>query len=124
MARPGIEILEKSQKGNLDITAWMIWFLKTFVRATYRSSVIIKRAVQIGNFWKDHVEVDLSLRQKKVIQKMLDCEPQGFVGGMTNRKYVGLLKVSSASAKRDLGDLEYKGILKRNQSQGRSISYP
>jgi Fic family protein len=54
---------------------------------------------------------------------MLEHEPSGFIGGMTNRKYVGITKVSAASAKRDLGDLEDKGVLKRNESKGRSISY-
>ncbi len=54
---------------------------------------------------------------------MLDLEPDGFVGGMTNRKYVSIAKVSAASAKRDPLDLEQKGILKRGAAKGRSLSY-
>lgn len=117
------KILEKSQKGNLDITDWIVWFLKTFVRAIEKSQIIIDRAIFIGNYWKIHAHIDLNPRQKKVIQKMLEYEPSGFVGGMTNRKYVSLTKISAASAKRDLGDLEEKGLIRRSESKGRSISY-
>lgn len=117
------DILEKTQKGNVDVTDWIIWFLNTFVRAIQRSESMMKRAMLVGNFWKVHAQIDLNPRQKKVLQKMLESESQGFLGGMTNRKYVSITKVSSASAKRDLLDLEEKGLLKRNESKGRSVSY-
>lgn len=117
------QILENSQKSNLDITNWIVWFLKTFIRAIQSSEKIISRAILIGNFWKMHAELDLKQRQRKALQKMLECEPQGFVGGMTNKKYVSMTNVSPASAKRDLADLEEKGLIKRNESGGRSISY-
>lgn len=116
-------ILEKSQKGNLDITEWLIWFLKTFVRATESAQAAINRAMLVGNFWKRHAQADLSPRQKKALQKMLDADPEGFEGGMTNRKYVSMTRVSSASAKRDLADLEEKGLIKRNAAKGRSLNY-
>lgn len=54
---------------------------------------------------------------------MLECEPQGFLGGMTNKKYVSITRVSPASTKRDLSDLEEKGLLNRNEPGGRSVSY-
>lgn len=117
------KILETSQKSDLDITDWIVWFLKTFIRAIENSEEIINRAIMVGNFWKTHSEIDLSQRQKKVLQKLLECEPKGFIGGMTNKKYVSITRVSSASAKRDLVDLEEKRILKRNESGGRSVSY-
>lgn len=117
------KILETSQKSSLDITDWIIWFLKTFIRAIENSEAIISRAILVGNFWNAHSTIDLSQRQKKVLQKMLECEPQGFVGGMTNKKYVSITRVSPASAKRDLSDLEEKGLLNRNESGGRSVSY-
>ncbi|MGZ3788083.1 MAG: Fic family protein [Bacteriovorax sp.] len=117
------KILETSQKSGLDITDWIVWFLKTFIRAIENSEEGINRAILVGNFWNTYSGLDLSQRQKKVLQKMLECEPQGFVGGMTNKKYVSITRVSSASAKRDLVDLEKKGLLKRNESGGRSVSY-
>lgn len=54
---------------------------------------------------------------------MLESEPTGFAEGMTNRKYVGITGVSPASAKRDLSELEEKGLIKKNESKGRSVSY-
>lgn len=117
-------ILEKCQRSSsLDITDWIIWFLKTFVRAIEKSKKLINQATIIGNFWKTNAQLDLNARQKKILQKMLELEPEGFLGGMTNRKYVSLTRASPASAKRDLSDLENKGLLKRNAARGRSISY-
>lgn len=117
------QILEKTQKGSLEVTDWIIWFLKTFVRALERSQVEINRALLIGNFWKKNAHIELNQRQKKVLQKMLEHQPNGFVGGMTNRNYVSIAKVSPASAKRDLADLEEKKLIVRNESKGRSTSY-
>ncbi len=54
---------------------------------------------------------------------MIECEPEGFIGGMTNKKYVSIAKVSPATAKRDLADLVEKKLLKKNESKGRSVSY-
>ena len=116
-------VLEKTQKGDLDITDWIIWFLKTFIKALEKSEVTIKQAILIGEFWKTHAHVDLNPRQKKVLQKMLESDRLGLSGGMTNRKYVSLAKTSRETAKRDLGDLEEKNLIKRNKSKGRSISY-
>lgn len=117
------KILEASQKSGLDITDWIIWFLNTFIKAIQNSEEVINKAVIVGNFWKINSGIDLNQRQKKVLQKMLECEPRGFVGGMTNKKYVSITRISSASAKRDLVDLEDKGLLKRNELGGRSVSY-
>lgn len=117
------DILEQTQKNDLDITNWIIWFLETFVRAIERSQTIIDRAILIGNFWRTHSQVDLNPRQKKVLQKMLESNHQGSIGQMTNRKYVSLTKTSRETAKRDLADLEEKNLLKRNKSKGRSLSY-
>ncbi len=62
-------ILERTQKGDLDITNWILWFLETFVRAINRSAEIIERAVLVGNFWKVHAQQDLNPRQKKSCKK-------------------------------------------------------
>lgn len=116
-------ILEKSQKGSLDLTEWISWFLDTLIKAIDKSEAFVKKASTINNYWKINSQIELNLRQKKVIQKMLESEPEGFIGGMTNRKYVSITRTSPASAKRDLSDLEEKGLLKRNSAKGRSISY-
>jgi Fic family protein len=117
------EILEKTQKGDLDITEWILWFLELMIQALESSLEIIKKAQLIGEFWENLSEIEINTRQKKVLQKMLEQEPKGFEGGMTNKKYVSITKTSRETAKRDLADLEEKGIIKRNPGMGRSISY-
>jgi Fic family protein len=116
-------ILEESQKNSCDLTRWLKWFLKIFCKATEQSQLIIDKALQISRFWKTYNQNELQARQIKIINKMLEAEPNGFEGGMTNRKYVNITKVSRETAKRDLAELEQLGILIRNRGLGRSISY-
>lgn len=117
------EILEACQKGTCDITDWLEWFLSMYARAITTSEGVIGKALFIAKFWQQHGKTELNQRQIKVLQKMLEAEPQGFEGGINNRKYVSITSTSSESAKRDLADLEIKGILKRNLGKGRSTSY-
>lgn len=117
------EILESIQKNNLDITLWLKWFLEMLTKAFANSQGLIHKAIFVAKFWKHHQATVLNERQRKVIQKMLALEPEGFLGGITNKKYVSITKTSRESAKRDLADLEQKGILKRNPGEGRSVSY-
>ena len=116
------EVLEKSQKGGCDITTWLIWFLQMYVRAIEGSQETIKKALLVAKFWQRNNQIEINERQIKVTNQLLEAEPMGFEGGLTNRKYVSLTKVSRETAKRDLGDLEKKGILKRI-SRGRSVSF-
>lgn len=117
------EILEKTQKGACDITPWLAWFLGMFVRAVESSKGIVDKALFMAKFWQSHAQVELNERQRKVLQRLLEAEPQDFEGGLTNRKYVSLTRVSRETAKRDLAELEQKRLLKRNPGKGRSVSY-
>jgi len=117
------QILEKTQKGGCDITDWLCWFLELFTRAIASSQEIINKALSIAKFWQTHSQSDLNSRQVKAVNRLLEAGPQGFEGGLTNRKYVSLNKVSPETAKRDLSELEDRGILKRNKGGGRSVSY-
>lgn len=117
------QILETSQKGSCDITLWLEWFLNVYVRAIETSKDVIKKALMLAKFWRVFRDTSFNNRQKKIIEKLLEFEPQGFEGGLTNRKYVSITKISPETAKRDLADLEEKGVLKRNESKGRSTSY-
>lgn len=116
------ETLERCQKGNCDITEWLEWFLGLFLRSVESSKDVIELALSIAKFWKIHSQSALNARQIKAVNRLLEAGPPGFEGGMTNRKYVGLNKVSPETAKRDLHDLETRGILKRIGG-GRSVSY-
>ncbi len=117
------DVLESSQKGTVDITKWIKWFLAMYTRAIQSSNSEVDKAVLVAQFWKCHRESLLNPRQLKVVNRLLEAMPNGFEGGMTNRKYVSLTKVSRETAKRDLAELERKKILKRNPGDGRSVSY-
>jgi Fic family protein len=62
-------------------------------------------------------------RQRKALNAMVDSGPEGFAGGMTTRKYVGMTRASRATAFRELADLVNKGMIKPAPAQGRSASY-
>ena len=117
------DVLEKCQKNDCDITNWIKWFLKIYSQSIDHSESMISHTLKVSQFWKRNQNIELNSRQRKVIQKVLEHGPQGFEGGLTNRKYVSLTKTSRESAKRDLADLEDKKIIIRLGSAGRSVSY-
>ena len=113
------DILEKSQKGPLDITEWLNWFLLCYLRALEDSENTISTVLRKAEFWRRHVESELNKNQKKVVNRLLD----GFEGDLTTRKYVSMTKTSRATAYRDITDLVQKNILIPNKGKGRSVSY-
>lgn len=117
------DILESSQKGEVDITIWLQWFLECVERAIRSSEKIIARILAKSEFWQRFSEVTMSPRQRKVVNRLLDAGPGGFEGGLTTRKYRGLTKTSRATAFREINDLLEKGILKKNEGLGRNVSY-
>ncbi|MFC1859373.1 Fic family protein [Thermodesulfobacteriota bacterium] len=116
-------VLERTNKGGGDITEWMKWFLECMSRAILRSGKLLSNVMQKAYFWKRHTQTELNDRQRKAINRLLEAGPGGFEGSMTNRKYASMTHISRATAQRELADLVSKGILRRNPSGGRSISY-
>ena len=117
------DILERTQKGNGDITKWIIWFLYCLTRAVQRSESEIRKVMDKARLWEHIAHLDLNERQRKVVNRLLEAGPDGFEGGMTNRKYRGITKTTRETAKRDIGDLVTKGILVKRPGGGRSSSY-
>lgn len=117
------DILEKSQKGSLDITGWLQWFLECFIHAIEDSNESILKVIQKSLFWQKHAQTIFNKNQQKVINRLLDAGEGGFKGGLSTRKYVGMTKVSRATAYRDIADLVEKKVLKQNKTKGRSVSY-
>lgn len=117
------DVLESTQKGGLDITAWLLWFLECVMRAIQNSEDAIATVINKGHFWQTFADVAMSDRQRKVVNRLLDAGPDGFDGGLTTRKYVGMTKCSRATAFREIADLVEKGILKQNAGAGRSVNY-
>lgn len=117
------EILEKTQKSDGELTPWLLWFIEMFINSISNSEEIINKVISISKFWKLHSDIDFNERQKKVVSRLLEMGPGGFEGGLTNKKYKSMTKVSRETAKRDLSELLKKGVLKQNEGRGRSVSY-
>ncbi|MFH1812470.1 MAG: Fic family protein [Pseudomonadota bacterium] len=116
-------VLEQTQRGSVDVTAWLQWFLGCQQRAIERSLDVARLSLQRASFWRTHAELELNPRQRKVLGRLLDAGPDGFEGGLNNRKYVGLTSTSRETAKRDLAELVELGLLRRRPGGGRSASY-
>lgn len=117
------DILERCQKGGMDITEWLLWFLGCFERAIERSEVLISKVLRKANFWELYGQISITDRQRKVVNRLLEAGPGGFVGGLTTRKYMGMTKTSRATSYREISDLVDKGMLYQNSGKGRSVNY-
>ncbi len=117
------EVLEKCQKGDPDITNWLVWFIDCFERTISRSDKLINAVLQKARFWETHSQTEINARQRKVINRILDAGQGGFEGGLTTRKYAGMTKTSKATSYREITDLLKKEALTQNPGKGRSVSY-
>ena len=113
------EFLEKTQKGNLDITDWIIWFLDCLKNALENSSILLERILFKAHFWTKHQTTNLNERQRKLLNRMLD----GIEGRMTSSKWAKMAKCSKDSAVRDINELISLGILIKESAGGRSTNY-
>ena len=113
------EILEKTQKGTLDITNWIEWFLECLKNSFEPSSKVLSRTLIKADFWKTHSTTILNQRQHKMLNKLLD----GFDGKLTTSKWGKICKCSQDTALRDIQDLMTKKILRKESSGGRSTNY-
>lgn len=113
------EILESTQKGGLDITPWLFWFLGCLDRAIDGSENVLASTFKKKDFWARFGNQDLNERQKKILNRLLD----GFEGKLTSSKWALICKCSQDTAGRDIQDLISKKILVKNSEGGRSTSY-
>ncbi len=113
------EILEKTQKGSLDITDWIKWFLSCLINALKATDTILNRVLFKADFWNRHTKTIINERQEKLLNKILD----GFEGKLTSSKWTKIAKCSKDTAIRDINDLINKNILKKEEAGGRSTNY-
>jgi Fic family protein len=113
------EILERTQKGTLDITPWMEWFLACLGRAFSGTETTLANVLHKARFWEKHSSLALNDRQRLVLNSMLD----GFEGKLTTVKWSRLAKTSHDTALRDIQDLIDREILQKDTGGGRSTSY-
>ncbi len=113
------EKLESCQKGDLDVTEWLIWFLGCLDRAIGTSAETLAAIMAKARFWDRHSGVTLNARQIIILNRMLD----GFDGKLTTTKWAAICKCSQDTALRDIDDLIRRKILVKEDSGGRSTSY-
>lgn len=112
-------ILEKTQKGDSDITNWVVWFLNCLKEAIIASNTIIDKVVRKHHFWMQ-INVNISNdSQRLMLNKLMD----NFEGNLTSSKWAKMTKVSADTALRDITDLVNKGILIKADSGGRNTNY-
>lgn len=113
------DMLGSTQKGDLDITPWLSWFIGCLDRAFDGAETIFASVMRKARFWEAVAGQPLNERQRKVINRLLD----GFDGKLTNAKWAAITKASSDTALRDINDLVQRGILVKDLAGGRSTSY-
>jgi Fic family protein len=113
------DILEETQRGTLDITNWLDWFLRCLDRAFDGAETIIGNVLHKATFWEKHGASDFNDRQRLMLNRLLE----GFEGKLTSSKWEKIAKVSQPTATRDINDLIKRGILERDAAGGRSTSY-
>lgn len=112
-------VLERSQKGNLDVTDWLTWFIGCMGRSLERAEGTLSVVLRKARVWQRVGRAGVNDRQRKVLNRLLD----GFEGKLTSSKYAKLAQCSSDTALRDIRDLLDRGVLLRNPGGGRSVSY-
>jgi len=113
------DILERTQKGALDVTPWMEWFLGCLGRAFEGTEITLAAVLRKARLWERYASATLNERQRVVLNRLLD----GFTGKLTTTKWAKLAKSSHDTALRDIQDLIGQGILKKDSAGGRSTSY-
>jgi Fic family protein len=112
-------MLKKAQKGGLDVTPWLEWFLGCLDRAFDGAEHILAGIFRKAHFWEAHAEKPFNERQQAVINMLFD----GLEGKLTSSKWAMLAKCSQDTALRDIDDLVKRGVLAKEPGGGRSTSY-
>lgn len=111
--------LEATQKGPLDVTPWLSWFLGCLLRAVQGADATLAGVLDKAQFWQRWAGTPMNERQTKVLNRVLD----GFEGKLTNAKWAAIGKCSPDTALRDINDLLARGVLRRLEGGGRSTGY-
>jgi Fic family protein len=113
------DVLEATQRGDLDITGWLQWFLACLGRAFDGAESTLENVIYKARFWEHAAGQQLNDRQRAMLNRMLD----GFEGRMTSSKWAKIMKTSQDTATRDINDLVNRGLLVKDSAGGRSTGY-
>lgn len=112
-------LLEATQKGPLDVTPWLDWFLGCLLRAVQGSDSTLAGVLDKAQFWQRWAGTPMNARQTLVLNRVLD----GMEGKLTNAKWAAIGKCSPDTALRDINDLLALGVLARLEGGGRNTAY-
>ncbi|MBI4756420.1 MAG: Fic family protein [Betaproteobacteria bacterium] len=113
------DVLEHTQKGALDVTAWLAWFLGALLRAVDSAQHTLDAVLVKARFWQRWAGTPLNVRQVKLLNRLLD----GFEGKLTSSKWAAIAKCSADTALRDISELIALGVVRRMAGGGRSTAY-
>ena len=113
------DILEQTQKGTMDVTSWLAWFLDALHRAVDQAHLALEGVLTQARFWQHWATATFNARQVRMLSKLLD----GFEGKLTTSKWAVIAKCSPDTALRDINDLLDRGVLRKSEAGGRSTSY-
>jgi Fic family protein len=113
------DLLEATQKGDLNVTAWLEWFLACLLRALQGAEETLAAVLTKARFWQHCAGIPLNERQIRLINRLLD----GFDGKLTSSKWAAIAKCSQDTALRDITELLERDVLKKSEASGRSTSY-
>jgi Fic family protein len=111
--------LEATQRGTLDVTPWLDWFLACLLRAVQGADGLLAGVLDKAQFWQRWAGTPINARQTLVLNKVLD----GMEGKLTNAKWAAIGKCSADTALRDINDLLARGVLRKLEGGGRSTGY-
>lgn len=111
--------LEATQRGTMDVTPWLDWFLACLLRAVQGADGLLAGVLDKAQFWQRWAGTPMNARQTLVLNKVLD----GMEGKLTNAKWAAMGKCSADTALRDINDLLERGVLRRLDGGGRSTAY-
>lgn len=113
------DILEQTQRGTMDISKWLKWFLDCLTGSLNATDKTLAMVLKKADFWKAHTATSLNKRQRSMVNKLWD----GFEGKLTTSKWAKIVKCSADTALRDIQDLMNKGMLRKEAAGGRSTGY-
>jgi len=113
------DILERTQKGDMDVTQWLAWFFATLLKAIEHAHTVLDQVFSKTKFWQRAATIPMNERQIKALNRLQD----GFEGKLTTSKWAALAKCSQDTALRDITELLQRGVLQKTDAGGRSTSY-
>ena len=113
------DILERMQRGDGDITEWLVWYMQKLVDALDEADSAVSTILNKSFFWQKASAVPMTERQTQVINLFLD----GYEAKISSKTWAALAKCSKDTAIRDIQDLVDKNILVETVPGAKRPSY-